>query len=233
MLDQKLALGRHIAVDVLEVAVADPLEQLVFGLGPEGVIALQHHVEEDAHRPHVRVDGHVVLLGDDLGGHVRGSPAESVNRGRRLRLEAESEIDQLQILVPVQQDVLGLDIAVHDVHRVQVVEGLGDCLEELLGLGFGQSVFGLRKQVIVQRVCAAVFQDQVDLVCGLDCLDELGDHRVVQDRQNIYLALQVLYFIDLVKPLLLIDLDRNLLPSPAMIVGDLKSERKASCSPVL
>lgn len=92
-LDQVLAPTRDIVVDVLEAALPDLLEQLVLGLGAEGVVALQHHVQQDAHRPHVRVDGHVVALGDDLGRHVGGRPAEGVDGGRRLGLEAEAEVD--------------------------------------------------------------------------------------------------------------------------------------------
>lgn len=61
-LDQSLALLRDIVVDVLETSLSDLLEELGLALGAEGVVALQHHVEEDAQRPHVCVDGTVVYL---------------------------------------------------------------------------------------------------------------------------------------------------------------------------
>lgn len=82
-------------MDVLELAFSDLLEQLVLGLGPEGVVALQHDVQEDTHRPHIRIHWHVVLLGHDLRSHVSGCPTESVDGGRGGWLKTKPKIDEL------------------------------------------------------------------------------------------------------------------------------------------
>lgn len=63
---------------VLVVAFSDLLEQTVFGLGSEGIVALQHDIHEDAHRPHICVHGDVITLTYDFWGHVSGGAAERV-----------------------------------------------------------------------------------------------------------------------------------------------------------
>lgn len=112
---------RDVLVDVLELPLLDLLEQLRLALRAEGVVALQDHEHEHAQAPQVGVDRHVVALGDDLRRHVGGGAAEGVDGGRRRGFEAEAEVDQLQLLVAVQQDVLRLDVAVHDLPLVQVL----------------------------------------------------------------------------------------------------------------
>ena len=205
-LDHLLALLRDIVHDVLEVPAPDLLKQLGLVLGAEGVVALQQDVEEDAERPHVGVDGTVVQLGDYFGGHVGGRAAEGVDGAGRDGLEAEAEVDEFELPVAVEQDVLGLDVAVHDVALVQVPQRLCDGAEELLGLLLLEAVLRAGEQVVVERVGAAVLLDQVDLAAALNDVDELGDDRVAQLRQDVHLTLQVLQLVGLVQPLLLVDL---------------------------
>lgn len=116
--------------------------------------------------------------------------------------------------MPVEQDVLGLDVPVDDAAIVQVLQRLGDRPEELLGLGLREPVLGLGQEVVVERVGAPVLQDQVDLVGCFDRLDQLGDDGVVQHRQDVDLALQVLDLVHLVQPLLLVHLHGHFLVGP-------------------
>ena len=46
--NQSFTLLRDIAVDVFKTSLSDLFEELGLALGAEGVVALQHHVEEDA-----------------------------------------------------------------------------------------------------------------------------------------------------------------------------------------
>lgn len=180
-----LGLLRDVAVDVLEVPLPDLFEQVALVLGPEGVVALQHHEQEDAQAPQVRVVGHVVLFGDDFGGHVGRRPAKGIDGRRRHRLQTKPEVDQFELLVPVQQDVLGLYVAVHEVEGVQVADGFGDGPEELLGLALRHAVLGLREQVVVERVGPSVLLDQVDLGRTLNDFEQPGDDRVVQFGEDV------------------------------------------------
>lgn len=82
-----------VLVDVVEAALPDLIEKVVLVLGPEGVVPLQNHEQEDPQTPQVGVDGHMVPLGDDFGGHVGGGPAEGVDGAGGHRLKAEAEVD--------------------------------------------------------------------------------------------------------------------------------------------
>jgi hypothetical protein len=62
----------------------------------------------------------MVLLRDYLRGHIRGRAAKGVNTCWWLGLDAEAKIDEFHVFVPIEQDVLGLDIPVDDVFLMQV-----------------------------------------------------------------------------------------------------------------
>ena len=115
-------------MDVFELPLTDFLKQLVFGLGSEGVVALQHHVEKDAQRPHVCVHRHMVLLGNNFRGHIGWSPTESVNSCRGLRFQTEAKIYQLELFVAVQQDIFCLDVSVYNISFVKVAQSFRYCL---------------------------------------------------------------------------------------------------------
>ena len=210
-LDHLLALLRDIVHNVLEVPAPDLLEQLGLVLGAEGVVALQQDVEEDAERPHVGVDGTVVQFGDYFGGHVGGRAAEGVDGLVLLAAETEAEVDEFELPVAVDEDVFGLDVAVGDVEVVQVLEGLCDDQEELLGLGLGQAMLGLGEQVVVEGIGAAVLEDEVELCLRFDDVEQLGDGGVGQLSEDVDLPLQILDLVGLVQPLLLVDLYGDLL----------------------
>lgn len=57
-------------MNILEATLANLLKQLVFRLGPKWIITLQHNIQQDTHRPHIRVHGHMVPFGYDLGCHI-------------------------------------------------------------------------------------------------------------------------------------------------------------------
>jgi hypothetical protein len=50
----------------------------------------------------------------------------------------ESEVDDLDVLLAVEQHVFGLEVAVDDAEAVQVVDAVDDLVEEAAGLAFGQ-----------------------------------------------------------------------------------------------
>jgi hypothetical protein len=210
-LDQLPALLGGVAVDVLEAAALDLLEEVGLALRAEGVVALQHHVEEDAQRPHVRVDRTVVHLRHDLRSHVGGRPAEGVDGPVSLAPQTEAEVDQLQLPVSVYQNVLRFYIAVDDVQVVQVLQRLRDHQQKLLGLCLGQAVFGLGEQVVVEGVGSPVLEDEVELSLRLDDVDELGDGGVGELGEDVDLPLQVLNLVGLIHALLFVDLHCDLL----------------------
>lgn len=81
----------------------------------------------------------VVTLGrNDLGSQVIWSTTKSPGNVRNLL--CETEIGNFEMTVSVEQQVLGLQITVDDVHRVQVVESERDLGGVELSNGVGESL---------------------------------------------------------------------------------------------
>jgi hypothetical protein len=95
---------------------------------------------------HARVEGQslpvnrlvVAFRGDDFGGQVVGRAAERpCDVGH---LFGETKVGNLEVTMAVEQQVLGLQVAVDDVVRVQVVEGEGDLSGVELCDGVGEAL---------------------------------------------------------------------------------------------
>jgi len=124
-----------------------------------------------------------------------------------MRLGAQAEIDDLQVLLLVQQHVLRLEVAVRVAVLVQVRHGRHDLPEEHPGLHFAEAT--LLDDVIEQLAARAVLHDDVTVRLGFDHLVQLADVgvREVLERGDLELdARQVLAQLRLVH-----DLDGHLL----------------------
>lgn len=105
----------------------DCMEEVLHGVCVEGVLEGTELVQNDAQGPHV-VLGVVGSVEADLGGEVvwgtdaGASLCECAGEGF-----ADAEVTDLDVVVASEEDVLGLDIAVHDVVRVNVEQ----CQEHL------------------------------------------------------------------------------------------------------
>lgn len=146
-------------MDILELPSLNFLEQVLLIPRPEGIIPLDHHIVEYAEGPHIGIDRDMVDLRDNLGSHVRGRSTESIDGIGRHTVDTEPEINQLQIFVPIDEDILSFDIAVDDVLPMQVADCLGDYLKEFLCFVFFETVFVFGEEIVVEGVGAAVLQD--------------------------------------------------------------------------
>ena len=61
---------------------------------------------------------------EQLRGEVAGGAAHVVQPLPGLQQLGEPEVGELDVVVLVQQDVLGLDVAVHHAHAVTVLQGI-------------------------------------------------------------------------------------------------------------
>jgi hypothetical protein len=131
-------------------------------LAGEERLALEHLSEDAAGAPDIDLD--VVLLpGEhDLGGAVVAGGDVAGHLGV---LDAgEAEVADLQVTVLVDEDVAGLQVAVHDAGRVHVLQAAQDLVEEVLDELLLQRPRG---QEAVQ-VGAEEFGDEVDVFEGGD-----------------------------------------------------------------
>ena len=151
-----------------EVARHDLLVELV-GVGVlEGQEAAQHGVEDDPARPHVHPRALVPLPRDHLRCGIAGRPAGSLEPLPRLILVGEAEVHDLDILVLVEEQVLRLEVAVHDAVFMDVLHAREDLLHEGDGLGFGQAL--ALDDVVEELAALCVLHDEVDVGLGLDDL---------------------------------------------------------------
>ena len=131
-------------------------------LSGEQRLALEHLSEDAAGAPDVDLD--VVLLpGEhDLGGTVVAGRHVAGHLGV---LDAgEAEVADLEVAVLVDEDVAGLEVAVHDAGRVHVLESAQDLVEEVLYELFLERP---RREEAVE-VGAEELGDEVDVLEGGD-----------------------------------------------------------------
>jgi hypothetical protein len=88
------------------------------------------------------IDTLVVAFGaNNLGSEVIGSTTKSPGNVRNLL--GKSKISNLEMPMSVQEQVLGLEIAVDDVHAVEVVQGQCDLCSIEFGYRVGEALSGI------------------------------------------------------------------------------------------
>mmetsp|Transcript_77581 Transcript_77581/g.240356 ORF Transcript_77581/g.240356 Transcript_77581/m.240356 type:complete len:268 (+) Transcript_77581:2-805(+) len=143
----------------------------------EGRVARQHLEDEDAQGPPVH--GAAVALGlDDLRRQVLGCAAESP--GAVLDLLGEAEVRDLHVALAVDEQILGLQVAVDDVLGVQVGEGQDDlpCVE--LGVRVGQPA--LPAEVGEQLAPVHKLQEQEEALVVLETREQVNHEGVLDPR---------------------------------------------------
>ena len=102
--------------------------------GPEGA-AVHHLRENDSNAPHVDRAGILALAQEDLWGTVpEGDNLVRVGTDGDLKGARKPKVGNLQLALTVDQQVLRLQVAVHDAPGVAD----GHTLEELVHVGFDQ-----------------------------------------------------------------------------------------------
>ena len=102
------------------------------GLCHEGQVVGQGEVEQDPQGPSVDARGRVAAGAELLGSHVAGRPDHGPGLGQALDRVAERdpEVSDLELTRGVDEEVLGLEVAVHDPLSVGVLEAAGDLGQE-------------------------------------------------------------------------------------------------------
>ena len=138
-------------------AVDDLIHEAQQGIRREGVAQRGDLVRDAAERPHVALE-RVRLVGAHLGGEIVG---RARHRGGKvigpLQHPADAKVPELDHPAAAEEDVLGLQVAVHHAHAVDVVQRQGDLshpvqhlpLREIPARGFRSR--DVREQVAVLR----------------------------------------------------------------------------------
>lgn len=199
-----MLLGRKFQLSFLE-----HFDELGDGGRLEGAEPVEHLVEDDSQRPDVCF-GAVDLSPEDFGRHVDGRPKHGFGHVGLLQAFAEPEISELDDAL-VEEDVVGFEVAVHDVVLVEDLEGVDELLEDEEGLLFGNDP--LLAENALKRASVAVLVDEVEVVGRLEHVDVLDDVLVLLDvRQNVDLVDRaLLQLLVLFEPTHLDHLDRVLL----------------------
>nr|WP_238705462.1 hypothetical protein [Serinicoccus profundi] len=175
----ELARGGHAAVDVL---VGHP-QRVAAG---KGLAAGEQLEEEQAEGVHVGACVDRVVL-DLLGGEIGGSAPQQLRAGVATRHgdgPGQPEVGDLDpALAPVgEQDVLRLDVAVHQPAPVRLGEGLGDGQQQGHGPTGGHR--GVLGDDVAQRRALDELHRQEDDLLVLTLVVDTDDVRVGQPRRS-------------------------------------------------
>lgn len=158
-------------VRVLLLVLLDPAVDLVpldlLLARPEGRLALDHLVQETAEAEPVGRE-RVLLVVDDLGRHVAHGADPAAHHVALGYLDGQPEVGDAHVAVVVEEDVLGLAVAVDDALEVQVLEAtdhLG-CVEpvwveeRVVGLcAYRALEMGLRRLLCMGFISAAAWKN--------------------------------------------------------------------------
>mmetsp|Transcript_97688 Transcript_97688/g.262491 ORF Transcript_97688/g.262491 Transcript_97688/m.262491 type:complete len:433 (-) Transcript_97688:104-1402(-) len=197
VLDEALGFGRHGGPDGLHEVVSrltDLPHDLDIAPATEGFGARQQNVHHDAGAPQVALAA-ILAPKDFRGDVVRGAQ----NRAERLLLAAgprRAEVDELQDVVRqgtpgLQQEVLGLHVAVDDVRAVQVRERPEGILHNGRGLGLAEALLRRGPQSVEELTPLAELHDEKDLLVALEGLMEPDDVGMVKLLHDGHLLLEV------------------------------------------
>ena len=101
----------------------------------------------------------VVLPGDHLGRGVAGRPTGGLQHLVLLVDLAQTEVNELDVVVAVEEDVLGLDVSVRDALLVQVGNAFDELVKEVTSFGFLQS--SVIDDVVVELSAVCVLGNEV------------------------------------------------------------------------
>mmetsp|Transcript_22723 Transcript_22723/g.77302 ORF Transcript_22723/g.77302 Transcript_22723/m.77302 type:complete len:322 (+) Transcript_22723:16-981(+) len=151
--------------------------------------ARAHLVDEHPQRP--PVDSLVVALAhDDLRGYVVGGAAHGVRAA--LHLLREAVVHHLDVALGVQQEVLGLEVAVHNVLLVHVLQHEQHARGVEPRVGLLEPPLGLHVEVLEELAAVGELQEHVDAQAVLEGGDEAGAEGVRETVHQEALVAHVL-----------------------------------------
>eukprot|EP00429_Kryptoperidinium_foliaceum_P018166 CAMPEP_0176041802 /NCGR_PEP_ID=MMETSP0120_2-20121206/20739_1 /TAXON_ID=160619 /ORGANISM="Kryptoperidinium foliaceum, Strain CCMP 1326" /LENGTH=312 /DNA_ID=CAMNT_0017375211 /DNA_START=436 /DNA_END=1371 /DNA_ORIENTATION=+ len=206
------------ARDEIFDGIADEIRQLVVGrqdlfVEVRGVLVLKREIAADHREQDHTAAPQIAHLGDVLmpRNHFGRSIARRAACGAQplaiAEQVAQAEVDDLDPVILVQEQVLGLQVPVHDVHGVDLLDTGYDLVEEATRLRLLDAP--VRNDVIEQLVPGRVLHDQVQLAARLNNLEQLDDVWMPDQLQDVDFARHPLDIGNLLDTVFLQDFDRD------------------------
>lgn len=149
----------------LDVRTGDLLEESADVVVLEGQTSAEHHIQDDAAAPHIHLRPRVQRAPNHLRRGVVRAPAAGLHEVAVLDLVREAKVGDLDVEVVVEEDVLGLEVAVHDLEAVGVVDAGDHLLEEAAGLRLGHLAL---VDDVLEELPAGIFEHDDDVRWGRD-----------------------------------------------------------------
>lgn len=157
---------------------------------PDTYEASEHFIDEGTEGPPINFFV-VALTAQHFGGNVLGWAAEGVCFGVKSQSSlAQSKINEANVTLHVEQQVLGLEIAIHNVVVVQIAEGQHHFSSVESSAVFAEVI--VAREVIEQFTAIEVIDHHVQVQLGLKGVFEIDQERVVDVFQNLVLCHGVL-----------------------------------------
>lgn len=155
-------------------------------LSPEGRVSAEKCVGNDTNTPDIDRLAMSNLL-QDLGGNISGGSAGShediVSTSKDLAQTKVRDHETSIIGLVHEEQVLRLEIAVDNIHLVQVLDTQQDLVDQTSSISFG--VASLLEELVEKLSTFSQIGDQVDRILGLEQLqqrDAVGVSDLGQDR---------------------------------------------------
>mmetsp|Transcript_27182 Transcript_27182/g.33812 ORF Transcript_27182/g.33812 Transcript_27182/m.33812 type:complete len:303 (+) Transcript_27182:888-1796(+) len=150
------------------ICLDDLLIQLLRILILKGQVAANHRVQDDTRTPDVCTEAEVTLTADHLRGGIAGTTARCFELLAFLVEVAEAEIDELNVVVVVEEEVLGLEVAMDDAQLVNILNARQNLRVHLAGFGLLEAP--VLDNVLEKLSTRAVLHYQVQVVIVLNHL---------------------------------------------------------------
>lgn len=116
--------------------------------------------------------------------------------------KTEPKVNYFHVVVLIDHDIVELNIPVGDLFLVQVLDAGDDSAEDLLGLLFGNPLFGLGLEVLVKRRLTNVLHDQHHLLPRVNRRVQLYYILMARLFQDLYLSFKIHFSLFIVDKML-------------------------------
>mmetsp|Transcript_11159 Transcript_11159/g.19710 ORF Transcript_11159/g.19710 Transcript_11159/m.19710 type:complete len:502 (+) Transcript_11159:103-1608(+) len=188
--DQVLRFGGHgtpVLLVKLVHARLDALKELILILVVERRITAQQDVQNHTQRPHIHRCA-VKLVEQDFGRDIRRCAA-LLRKIKTFRRRCETKVHNLHVRIVVRighEKVLGLEVSVHDLVAVHVVERIQQHFHQITRLLLG--VEGLLHDTVKEFTAIDLLQHEVKVTRLLEEVQSADNVGVVQGLQQLHLG---------------------------------------------